>query len=532
MIRILTSLVAILTVGTVQAQSPVPTNDVPKLIVGITIDQLRGDYLEQFKHTFGDKGFKRLLSEGLVYQNMQFDFANLNSASSIATIYTGANPNYHGIVDTHRYSAKTRRVENIFADDNFIGNYTQDKFSPIAIKGSTIADELKIASRGQSDVFSFAAQANQALVSAGHAGNTAYWIDDYSGKWASSTYYKDFYWTVDQDNRKADSYSVKAWALQWSPLSDKKVAGAFPYTQTENGFRHNLGTDKETYILSKYTPFANENVRSSAINLIAKADLGKRVAPDFLALTFYAGKYPKADDYGLELKDTYVRLDQDIEVLLDELDKTVGLRNTLIFVTSTGYFESATSTEEGVAAGGGTFYINRCEALLNMYLMAIYGQNEKWVDKYYNGQIFLNRELIKAKQIKLKEIQEVAAEFISEFSGVQNVYTQHQIYLQNTSNEVEYIKNGFSNQNVGDLILEIQPSYKVIDENTESNHTTSAKLVRNDAISSPVIFFGANIKAEKIKRTIKATEIAPSIAYIMRIRAPSAAKEFPLPELQ
>ena len=103
------------------------------------------------------------------------------------------------------------------------------------------------------------------------------------------------------------------------------------------------------------------------------------------------------------------------------------------------------------------------------------------------------------------------------------------MYLNNTSNEVEHIKNGFSYQNVGDLILEIQPSYKVIDEQNIDN---KEKLIRNDAISCPVIFFGAHIKPEKIKRTIKATEIAPSIAHIMRIRGPSASKEFPLIELQ
>lgn len=528
MIRIITSLVALLTVGSLQAQTT--PNEVPKLVVSITIDQLRGDYIEQFKHVFGERGFKRLLAEGLVYQNMQFDFSNLNEASSLATIFTGANPTYHGITNTHNYSFKNRKVENTFADENFIGNYTQDRLSPLAIKGSTIADELKLASQGQSDVFSFAPQAYQALIAAGHAANAAYWIDDYSGKWASTTFYKDFYWTVDQDNRKADSYSVKAWGLQWSPLADKKNFKAFPYTQTEAAFQHNLGTHTETYKLFKKTPFINENVRETSLNLLTKADLGKRLAPDFLSLTFYAGKYPQAEEYGVEIQDTYVRLDKEIETILDEVDKAVGLQNALIVVTSTGYYNVSVPNDDGLKnIGGGVFYVNRCEALLNMYLMAIYGQNEKWVDKYYDGQIFLNRELIKSKEIKLGEIQKVAAEFVSEFSGVHAVYTQHQLFLNNISSEIEHIKKGLTAQSVGDLIVEIQPSYKVSDE---QNTDKKAKLTHNEAVSCPVIFFGAHIKAEKIKRTIKATEIAPSIAYIMRIRAPSAAKDYPLLEIQ
>ncbi len=528
MIRIITSLVAILTVGSLQAQTS--PKETPKLVVSITIDQLRGDYIEQFKHAFGERGFKRLLAEGLVYQNMQFDFSNLNEASTLATIFTGANPTYHGIVDTHNYSQKNKKIEHIFWDENFIGNYTQERLSPLALKGSTIADELKVASQGQSDVFSFAPQATQALIAAGHRGNAAYWIDDYSGKWSSTTFYKDFYWTVDQDNRKADSYSVKAWGLQWSPLESKKTYNVFPYTQNEGGFQHNLGNHKDTYKWFKQSPFVNENVRETALNLVAKADLGKRPAPDFLSLTFYAGKYPEAAEFGLESKDTYIRLDKDLELVLDEIEKTIGLQNTLIIVSSTGYYNSSVPSEKNLPeVGGGVFYVNRCEALLNMYLMAIYGQNEKWVDRYYNGQIFLNRELIKSKEIKLNEIQKVAAEFVAEFSGVHAVYTQHQLFLDNTSSEVEAIKKGLSFQNVGDLIVEIQPSFKVADE---QNADTKEKIVRNDAISCPVIFFGAHIKAEKIRRVIRATEIAPSIAYIMRIRAPSAAKDYPLIEIQ
>lgn len=524
MIRILTSLVVILTITPLQAQ--VSSSETPKLVIGITIDQLRGDYLEHFKHAFGEKGFKRLLSEGLVYQNMEFDFDNINEVSALATIYTGSNPISHGIVSPKYYSAKTHREEPIFADNNYIGNYTSDKVSPIALKGTTITDELKIASDGRSDVYSFAANSEQALITAGRAGNTAYWIDEYTGKWASTTFYKDFYWTVDQDNRKTDNYTVKTWGAIWSSSQNQSLA--FPYTKTEGGFQHSLGANKDTYKLSKKTPFANENIRETAINLISKADLGKRSAPDFISLTFYAGKYPKAEDYGAELKDTYVRLDKDIELLLTAIDQYVGLQNVLIFVSSTGYFESETPDPDRLRSNG-AFYANRCEALLNMYLMAIYGQNQKWVDKYHDKQLYLNRELIKSKDIKLKEIQAVAAEFVAEFTGVQAVYTQSQLFLENTSNQLDYIKNGLSAQLAGDLVLELQSGFTVIDEqDTEYKE----KVARYDMVACPVIFFGHSIKAEKIRRVIKATEIAPSIAYIMRIRAPSAARNHPLVELQ
>ena len=123
MIRILTSLVAVLTITSVQAQTSV--HEVPKLVIGITIDQLRGDYLELFQGSFSERGFKRLLNEGLVYQNIKFDFPNLDDASAIATIYTGASPFYHGIVGNKKYIVAKKQEVSTFTDEAFLGNYTQ-----------------------------------------------------------------------------------------------------------------------------------------------------------------------------------------------------------------------------------------------------------------------------------------------------------------------------------------------------------------------------------------------------------------------
>lgn len=528
MIRIITSLVAVLTITSVQAQTTV--RETPKLVIGITVDQLRGDYLELFRNTFTERGFKRLLNEGLVYQNIKFDFPYLDDASAIAAIYTGAPPFYNGIVGNNKYSVPTKQIVPTFSDPAFLGNYTQDKVSPLAIKTSTITDELKIASNGNSDVYSFAPNIAQALITTGIRGNGAFWVDDYTGKWASSTFYSTFYWSVDQDNRSGADFSALAWDMWWSPLLNSDDYKAFPSIQgADKIFNHNTGTDKQTYITAKKTPTVNENVRKTATKLLEKAELGKRTSPDFLSLTFYAGNYPKASDYSIEIQDIYARLDREIEKLLDDVDKTVGLKNTLIFLTSTGYYDSKdTEYKTDTNIPEKIFYINRCEALLNMYLMAIYGRDNQWVDKFYNGQVYLNRKLIEDKNLSLQEIQNKAAEFVSEFSGVQEVYTSYQIQHGQWNPVMEYYKNGYTRETSGDLFVELQPGYHIVDE---QDKTVEKKQVRNNAVVCPVIFFGNNIKPERIKRTIKATEIAPTVTYIMRIRSPNAAKEDPLPEL-
>lgn len=93
------------------------------------------------------------------------------------------------------------------------------------------------------------------------------------------------------------------------------------------------------------------------------------------------------------MQDTYVRIDRSIANLLELLDRKVGLQNVLIFVTSTGYTDSESSDSGLYKIPGGEFYLNRCAALLNMYLMATYGEG-KYVETYHNQQIYLNHKLL------------------------------------------------------------------------------------------------------------------------------------------
>ncbi len=94
-----------------------------------------------------------------------------------------------------------------------------------------------------------------------------------------------------------------------------------------------------------------------AIKVIESGSLGKRMNPDFLAVTFYAGNYENSLDknYSIELQDTYHRLDQELERLLEAIDSSVGLKNTLVFVVSTGYFNEQEIIPEGVVTSGGGF---------------------------------------------------------------------------------------------------------------------------------------------------------------------------------
>jgi hypothetical protein len=230
--KILTSLIAILAITNVEA------HHVPKFVICITVDQFRGDYMEYFYHTFGERGFKRLMNEGVTYNNIRFEFSSIDQASAFATLFTGSNPCLHGINGDKKYDFNDNRELSILSDPDFLGNYTRDNYSLKKLLASTIGDELKIASLGRSDVYAIAPDAESALLSAGHAANGAFWIDNINGKWATTTYYKGVPWYVDRYNNGMESLSARIDKLMWTPSLSTDKYGAFPYAIDNHVFRY------------------------------------------------------------------------------------------------------------------------------------------------------------------------------------------------------------------------------------------------------------------------------------------------------
>lgn len=525
--KILSSLIAILAVTNLEAQQ-----QVPKLVVCITVDQLRGDYIEYFYNTFGERGFKRLLNEGKVYSNIHFEFSNIDEASAFATLFTGSNPCFNGISSNYKYDFEKEREFSILYDPAYLGNYTRDNYSPKALFSSTIGDELKIASKGRSDVYAIAPNPEAAILSGGHAANGVFWIDDNNGKWATTTYYKGVPWYVDRYNSGVESLSARLSKMVWTPSLSTSQLNAFPYVLDEIPFKYTFH-EKELncYPKLKTTPFVNKEVNRLALHFLEYGGFGTRTCPDLLSVTYYAGNYRgnMNKEYSYEIQDTYYQLDKDIEQLLDAIDKKVGLSKTLVVFTGSGYYKSEEEYTQELDSyiAGGEFHPKRCVALLNMYLMALYGQQTSWVKGFYDNQIYLNRKAIEDAKLDLAEIQNKSAAFLKEFSGVQHVTTDHSLVFGDWNEGTAKFREGTHHLGRGDLIIELQPGWKINNDNPKEK----VKLIRNNAVITPLIFLGSGIKPERIYREVKATEVAPTITHILRIRPPNASQSLPLQEL-
>ena len=188
---LITSILA-LTFGSLQAQ-PLPPS--PKLVVTLTIDQLRTDYMEAFSSLYGEKGVKRLLREGKVFRQADYSFNVADRASAIAALYTGTTPSMNGIIAERWFDPKTLRPKNCVDDSAFMGNYTDQNTAPTQLLTSTFADELKIATKNAALVYAIAPFRDAAVLSAGHSGNGAFWLNHQTGKWCGTTYYGEYPWS-------------------------------------------------------------------------------------------------------------------------------------------------------------------------------------------------------------------------------------------------------------------------------------------------------------------------------------------------
>lgn len=512
--------ILVLTFGSMQAQ-PLPAT--PKLVVTLNIDQLRTDYLEAFSSLYGEKGFKRLMREGKVFCQAEMPFSKPDRASATATLFTGCSPATHGIIAGKWMDMSTLMPRSCVDDPNYMGNYTNQSSSPAQLLTSTVADELKIATRNNAKVYAIAPYRDAAILSAGHAADGAFWLNNKNGKWCSTTYYQEFPEWLNQYN---DSCSVdfRIKDIVWTPLRPVADYKYLSDWRTEP-FKYIFETERENkfYRLSA-SPFVNDEVNLLAARLLEKSGIGRDGIPDLLALTYYAGNYNHRStrECAMEMQDTYTRLDRSIATLLELIDKQVGLQNTIVCITSTGYADPEPADTGIYRIPGGEFHLNRCATLLNMYLMATYGAG-LYVEAYYAQQIYLNHKLLEDKQLDLTDILEKSAAFLVQFSGVDKVYTSHQLLLGSWSPQIDPVRNSYHRKRSGDLVVEVLPGWTIVRDNG-----ADSRVVRSAETPAPLILMGGGIKAEIIRTPVSTDRIAPTLTKVMRIRAPNGCKASPL----
>lgn len=520
--RIAFAIVASMVTMTTVAQAPAKR---PSLVVGIMIDGLREDYLELLKGYFSEGGFKRLMRDGAVLDNVNYG-TGVDAAAATAMIYTGAPASVNGIPAQIVYDPEKKRSYPILLDPSKIGNFTNETYSPAALLVSTLSDEIRIDDNGMGYVYSISPDATQSILMAGHAGNSAFWINDISGKWATTTYYKDVPMTIQTRNFKMP-LSARLDTLSWTPSMPLEQYPDLATYKRYYPFRHMFHRkDKDRYRSYKLSAPVNSEVTSVATDYLTSMSLGKRGTLDMLNIGYTLEPFPKAkdSDHRLELMDSYIKLDRDLQRLLSSIEQNVGMSNTLIFVAGTPPQSNGKRDDEKWGIPHGEFSPRKAISLLNMYLMAIYG-NGDWINGFHNGQFYLNHKLIKERDKNIKEMRAEAASFLARMSGISDAFTIDDISQGKAGINAQALKRNTNLNHAGDVFININPGWETVEDD---GATVKRTVSRANAVSAPIFILAPNVKAQRIEEGIDALAISPTIARLLRIRSPNAASIAPL----
>jgi predicted AlkP superfamily pyrophosphatase or phosphodiesterase len=518
----------------------------PKLIVGIVVEQLRYDQLEKFRDRFSENGIRKLLNEGTYFKNASYDYMLTQSAPGHATIATGTEPSFHGITSDSWYVPL--RNEMIFCtQDNTVnpvgGSFEAGLHSPVNLIASTFSDELKMATNGKAKVFSIGLKESSAILSAGHSANGVYWYDNITGTWMSSTWYMDSLaaWVNDFNAlRLPDSYLNNPWSLlkpkeeynDCLPDSNGFETGFngvayFPYDLKKISSKGLINV-KRDYSILRETPFGNSFTRDFAIRLIKEEKLGKHDMTDFLAISFSSTDYigHRFGPSSVETGDAILRLDQDIEQLLNFLNDSIGKRNVLIYFTAAHGISEIPAVLQKNRVPAGYFKQTEALQLLKSYLDAVYGQGD-WVKGYYEKQIFLNRVLIEDAKIPLEDIQKKVSRFMVQFSGVASAYPYIAFEANDFSNgHLKKIVNSFTPQRSGDVIITLNPGW--IEKN---DYVTDYNSPYEYDSHVPMIWYGWTVNRASVTRKVSLTDIAATLSSLCKVPYPNACTGEPLIEL-
>ena len=509
----------------ISGQSEHKIYEKPRLVVGIVVDQMKYEYIPKFWNKYGDSGFKKLVNQGFNAKNAHYSYAVTSTAPGHATVVTGTTPNYHGIVGNEWFNPSLSK--EIYCVDDFlqksVGTLSNEgQKSPKNLQTTTISDENRISSNFKAKTFSVALKDRSAVLSGGHTSKMSYWFNAKNeGKFITSSYYMNELpeWVKRFNERK----NIKKYITNWDTYYDinlyvesgpdlnqheikylGKNNSTFPYdlerkSKTKSG--------KIDYDVIKYSPFGNDIVKDFALDAIEHENLGKDEITDFLHIGFSSTDHVghRFGANSVEVLDMYIRLDKNIEEILDYLDKKIGEKKYIIYLTSDHGITHVPS------------YLSENKVPFNqLYSTNIFNEElKKYIKDVSNYNVYLNQERIAESVYSYKEIKDLIRNELKKEPWVYDVYDFTQLDEAVSYSEDYAINMIYYNSHPdlrGDLAFFLKPLwYKK--SSSASNHGTG----RTYDTHVPLIFYGKGIKTGFSLQRIYIRDIAPTLSTILGI---------------
>ena len=519
----------------------------PRLVLQITVDQLRGDMPGRYADRLTKGGFRYLMEKGTWYTDAHYQHANTETAVGHATLATGADPSRHGIVANDWIDQETGAFVYNTEDEHhhIIGKKPKahNGVSPRNLLASTISDEMVVHTGGRTRAFSVSVKDRGAILPGGHAGK-AFWFSKSSGEFVTSTYYYEDYpaWVKKWNAAKpADAHKGKSWELlndRATYVHEKMDDRPYEADLKPLGrvFPHSLGEDsKYFYLLLTLTPVGDMLTLDFAKTLVENENLGHNDtgAPDYLQISFSSTDYigHLFGPSSLETEDNILRLDRTLADLFQFIDQKVGLKHTLIVLSGDHGAPEAPEymASLGLSAGRFAFDWFKTEGPLTKALKKKFGRADL-VSNHSHPYLYLNLEVIASAKLKIADVERFVADELMKIPGIAYAQARSDLLAGRiTESPVQnQIRRSFHPTRSGNIHMVPQQYWFLHStEEAEKMGIGSIAAIHGSPWAYdtfvPIFFAGNGVPAQIIGRRVAPTDIAATITAYLGVKRPSGS---------
>lgn len=540
--------------------TPILASEKPRLVLQITVDQLRGDLIDRYGTHLGEGGFRFLLENGVSFANAHHRHANTETIVGHTTLSTGTDPAIHGMVANLWFDRKTGTPFYNVQDPDFplVGAAgidteneidptqraaTTDGRSPRNIISSTLSDEIALHFGPASKVFGVSVKDRGAIAMAGHAGQ-AYWFSKAEGRFVTSTFYRDEYpdWIAHWNTQgKVASYANQDWNLMRSKdfydfgdRDDQSWETALPgFGRT---FPHNWGPADSKYYTTFLTlsPAGDEITVDFAKTLMDAEQVGADDVTDYLSVSLSSTDYV-GHIFGpssLEAEDNFARLDRSIADLLKHVDDTVGLENTLIVLSADHGAPEHPDYLATLGIEAGLFDFQRVETEPGFVRLQLdFGASRDLIANFSNPYLYLNQDLIAQKGLDPVAVEHAISDELRKLPGIAYAVGSSALRAGSfpRSKITDAVLANFHSERSGDIYVVFEPHWFVADFDGLTVASAHGSPWTYDT-HVPLIFSGPGITPRTVVRRVETVDVAPTIATFLGTKLPSGATGDPLQE--
>lgn len=510
----------------------------PRLVVGIVIDQMRWDYLYRYQQRYTEGGFKRLLTEGYSCKNTRLPYIPSVTAIGHTCIYTGSVPTIHGIAGNNFY----KDGKKVYCTDDPsvrpVGTTAKSaQMSPCNLWVTTIGDEMKLATNGRSRVVGVSLKDRASILPAGQNPDGAYWFDDQTGNFVTSSYYMDKLpeWVASFNKEK---HAAKYLSNKWQTLypEDSYTESTADATDYEDGIKPGekalLPLDlpalykRYGYETIRRTPFGNSLTFDMARAAIKGEHLGEDNETDLLAVSCSSTDYigHQVGTNAIETEDTYLRLDRDLASFLEYLDRNVGKGNYLVFLTADhGAMNNARFLQDRRIPAG-SWSGDEAADSLNKRLSEAFATDAKLVKEVMNYQVFFDTKKIRELHLDYSSVKQCAVEALLSDPRILYACDMEKTAISPLPDDVKRRTiNGYCHGRSGDVQIVLKSGFyahgmKGTDHGTWNPYDTHI----------PLLFMGWGINHGSTTRETEMTDIAATVAALLHVQAPNGCVGKPI----